>query len=127
MTSRLPSFVTIAIVSALAIIVVAVAVAIGGGYFDRETITTTVFDKERVCDSDGDGGTTCTYLVFTENGTFQISDALIGHRRFNSSDVYGRVRDCHNYEITSYGWRIPFLSQYPNITEMEDLGKTENC
>lgn len=109
------------------IILLVVAVAVGGGYFDRETISTTVFDKERVCDGDGNGGTTCTYLIFTDDGTFAISDALVGHVRFNSSDVYGRVRPCHNYEITSYGWRLPLMSTYPNITEMRDLGKAENC
>jgi hypothetical protein len=111
----------------VALILVVGVVAVGGGYFDRETINTVVFDKERVCDSDGNGGIDCTYLIFTENGTFAISDALVGHVRFNSSDVYGRVRPCHNYEITSYGWRLPALSTYPNITEIRDLGKAENC
>lgn len=115
----------------MAVVVAVIAVVVGsmvfGGYFDRETITTTVFDKERVCDSDGNGGVSCNYLIFTEDGTFQISDALIGHVRFNSSDVYGRVRTCHRYEITSYGWRLPLLSQYPNITEMKDLGRKGDC
>lgn len=120
-------FASFAFLAAFAVILVVVALAVGGGYYDRETITTTVFDKERVCDGNTDGGTTCTYLIFTDAGTFQVSDSLIGHVRFNSSDVYGRVKDCHDYEITSYGWRVPFLSQYPNITEMRDLGKTENC
>lgn len=108
------------------LIVGAVAV-IGGGYFDEDTVTTTVNSKERVCDSNSEGGMDCQYLVFTDAGTFKITDAIFGTQRFNSSDLYGKVKECHNYEITSYGWRIPIMSSYPNIKSMDDLGRDDGC
>lgn len=89
-----------------------------GSYFERETVTTVVTDKERVCES---GGGDCKYLVFTEAGTFQVTDAIFGTVRFNSSDVYGRIDEGKTYVITSYGWRLPLLSQYPNIEKMEEV------
>jgi hypothetical protein len=101
---------------------VAIVVFVGGcvaivapSYFERETVTTEVISKERVCDSDGNGGVDCKYLVFTEAGTFQITDAIFGTVRFNSSDVYGKIREGRTYTIVSYGWRLPFLSMYPNV------------
>jgi hypothetical protein len=63
----------------------------------------------------------CTYLVFTEAGTFKIEDAIIGTVRFNSSDVYGRIREDHTYEFVVYGWRLPFFSEYPNIKRVTEV------
>lgn len=100
-------------------IVILIAV-LAPSYFERETVTTKVVSKENVCEGSGDG-VQCTYLVFTEAGTFEISDAIFGTVRFNSSDVYGRVQEGHVYEITSYGWRLPFFSTYPNIEKIEEV------
>lgn len=97
------------IIFAISALVLAASIIPSCGYNDRETITTTVLDKERVCDT-----SECQYLVFTEDGTFKIADSfIIG--RWNSSDLYGRIQVDERYEITSIGWRIPFLSEYPNI------------
>lgn len=107
----------------LAILIVPVVILISvlaGSYFEREAVTTKVFSKENVCDSTGDG-ITCTYLIFTDAGTFQISDAVFGTVRFDSSDVYGRIEEGHTYMITSYGWRLPFFSTYPNIEKIEEV------
>lgn len=100
-------------------LLVLVAVVIPS-YFERETVTTRVISKENVCDSSGDG-VTCSYLIFTDAGTFEISDAIFGTVRFNSSDVYGRVEEGHTYEITSYGWRLPAFSTYPNIEKIKEV------
>lgn len=87
-------------------------------YFERDTVTTKVISKENVCNGSGDS-VSCDYLVFTEAGTFKISDAIFGTTRFNSSDVYGRIVEGQTYTITSYGWRLPFFSEYPNIEKIE--------
>ena len=78
---------------------------------------TMVYDKERVCD-----GESCQYLIYTEAGTFKITDStgiLGGPTRFNSSDVYGRIDTDCPATITVIGFRIGLASQYPNVVEVE--------
>lgn len=103
---------SIATVVAIAVIAALVGVA-AASYAERRTVTATVTDKERVCEST-DSGSDCKYLIFTDKGTFRIEDSLlIG--RFDSSDLYGRVREDRTYRFEVYGWRIPFASKYPNV------------
>lgn len=82
--------------------------------------------KERVCSSSGDSGQDCKYLVYTERGTYQVSDSIIA-MRWDTSDTYGRIRPCHRYAITSVGWRFGPASLYPNITGLDDRGRVEGC
>lgn len=96
------------------------------GYTERETRETVVTGKDRVCTGSTDGTSDCKYLVFTERGTYQLSDSIIAGR-WSSSDAYGQVKVCHRYEIESYGFRLPVFSAYPNITEMTDLGRVDGC
>lgn len=102
------------------VFVVGCTALVAPSFYERETHTTVVTHKERVCSGDGDS-VTCKYLIFTEAGTFELTDAIFGARRFNSSDVYGRIRVDRTYKITSYGWRLPFFSQYPNIDKIEEV------
>lgn len=98
----------------LLIVVFAIGLPMCGSYYERHTVTTHVVSKENVCSGSGDS-VSCNYLIFTDAGTFKIDDAIFGVTRFNSSDVYGRVREDHDYVIKYYGWRIPVFSTYPNI------------
>jgi hypothetical protein len=103
------------------LLVGAVVAATVGGYFDRTTRTTVVTGKERVCES---GNSSCKYLVYTESGTYRLQDSIfIG--RFDTSDVYGQIDEDTCYEITSYGWRVPFFSTYPNIEDIEERPAAE--
>lgn len=96
------------------VIIAGVAVTCAAPLVSRRTVTATVSDKERVCDRDTDGTTDCKYLIFTDQGTFKITDSLlIG--RFDSSDVYGRFRRDTTYRFDVYGWRMPWASEYPNV------------
>lgn len=113
------------VAAVVGVVVLVVVLAAWGSYARATTTTTVVTDKERVCKS-GDNGQECEYLVFTEDGTYKVGDSLIAFR-WNSSDVYGKIKRCHRYEIDHYGWRIPFGSKYPNITKATDLGKAEDC
>lgn len=112
--------------TAITAVVIAVAAALIGlsiaSYADRRTVTATVTDKERVCETT-DSGSECKYLIFTDEGTFRVEDSLlIG--RFDSSDVYGRFREDRTYRFEVYGWRIPFASSYPNVaTTPEEIGR----
>jgi len=61
------------------------------------------------------------YLIFTDKTTYEITDSLLMFR-FDSSDVFGRIKENHCYELKVRGWRVPFLSMYQNIdtfTEVE--------
>lgn len=122
-----PSSIGVSIVAVIgAVIVIGLIVVVSSSYFARTTVTTVVQDKERVCDTNSEGNRSCKYLVYTDDGTYKLTDSLV-IGRFNTSDIYGRVKRCHTYEIESYGWRLGLTSSYPNITEMNDLGRKDGC
>lgn len=83
---------------------------------DREVITR-VTDKERVC-SVTDGNSSCQYLIFTQAGTFKLTDSII-YGKFRSSDVYGVIMRDSCYRFSVHGWRLPAFSSYPNIHRVE--------
>ena len=83
-------------------------------YGTKETVTITVTDKaiKRYNKSD-------KYIIYADNETFEITDEfLLG--RFNSSDDYGRLKVGETYIVTVNGWRVPFLSWYRNIIEINE-------
>ena len=97
----------VAIIAILASIIVPVCV--------RNTYTVIVTDKgiKRADDTD-------KYLIYTDIGTFENTDEwLCG--KFNSSDIYGRIKIGDTYEFTVIGFRIPFLSAYQNIIEVKHI------
>ena len=76
----------------------------------------TVKDKA-VFTNDGES----KYLVFTEeHGVFRNTDAL-WQSKVNSSDVQGEIELGKTYRAKVYGWRIPRLSEYPNILSVEEV------
>jgi hypothetical protein len=75
----------------------------------------TVDSKERVCD----GKNTCKYLVFTDKGTYEVTDSVL-RGRWNSSDVYGRLNEGQTYTFKVTGFRMPFFSSYQNIIEVTE-------
>lgn len=100
-----------------AAIVVGAAVVVGGGVtiasnLHEEHITCTITNKESISKENGH-----EYRVFTEEcGVLTAGDNLWrGH--FNSADVYGALDIGSEYDITTTGWRVPFLSWMPNIIE----------
>lgn len=114
------------IVGAVGVIVaLIIGISVMKAYGKHHAVTTTVQSKERVCSGSNSG---CKYLVFTDHGTYRITDAfLVGTTRFNSSDVYGRIHACDKYRIEYYGWRLPYFSSYPNIVKADDLGVDKTC
>lgn len=61
---------------------------------------------------------TCTNLVYTSGGTFKNSDSLLAGK-FNSSDVTGSLCPGGTYKLKVRGYRIPMLSEWPNILKVE--------
>lgn len=106
-------------VAVLFVLLLAIGIPACQNYLEVETTVATVTHRERVCDSNSEGGSTCRYLVYTDEGTFQLTDSLyVG--RFNSSDTYGRIKVGEEYRIDHYGWRIGCSSSYPNIKDMQE-------
>lgn len=86
------------------------------------TYTVTITDKERVTQKSGDEYTS-KYLIFCdgENGeplVFENTDTIF-HLKFNSSNIYGQLKEDKKYEITVVGVRIAFLSTYQNIIRIK--------
>lgn len=85
-------------------------------YGTQQDRTITVNKTERVNSTDNSSS---KYLVYTEQGVFENTDSLL-RLKFNSSDVYNEVKEGKTYVCDTYGWRIPFFSQYPNIVSCEE-------
>jgi hypothetical protein len=102
-------------------IVIFVAIAFGCSAARSSTETTinaaTIDSKDRVCDGGQDGA--CKYLVFTDKGTFEVTDILF--QRTNSSDVYGRIKEGKTYNLRVIGWRNGVFSSYQNILEATEV------
>jgi len=95
-----------------ALAVIAVLLCCGGYYFGSEdTATCTVEDKDR---STANG--TSVYRVYTDCGVFEVEDAMM-RGNFASADLYADLDEGTTYEFTTIGWRLPFLSMFPNIIE----------
>ena len=84
-------------------------------YFTREDVTFDVTKTERVVDKDSS-----KYLIYTKNETFENTDT-IWYLKFNSSDIYGKIKNDKKYSATVYGFRIQFLSMYRNIIDIKEI------
>jgi len=87
-------------------------------YQTEEIVTIIVTDKERIVESDGET-TTSKYLIFTESETFENTDLLF-KGKFNSSDIQGQLQEDSTYTVEVIGWRVPFMSMYRNIIEIQE-------
>lgn len=67
------------------------------------------------------GGSEDMYLVYTSDGTYRNTDSL-HYFKFNSSDIQGKLAEEGRFRISYYGFRVPVLSMYKNITKVEKIG-----
>lgn len=86
-------------------------------YTNVETVTAKVEGKERVTQQVGET-LQSFYLVYTDKGTFKLEDDLF-RGNFRSSDTYGKLRQDSTYTFKTAGYRIGFMSSYPNIIEVK--------
>lgn len=103
---------TLALAS-LALGLTALGIAIHAYTSSTRQVTVTVQNEARVCSNDGNG-VSCQYLIYTSGGTFKDTDSLIAGK-FSSSDLYGQLQNGHTYTLEVRGYRIPWMSEYPNI------------
>jgi hypothetical protein len=106
-------------------IVVALVIAVGAFVFTKaykESETTVVFtvnDKDRVSYGSG-SDLTHKYLIYTNRGTYECTDSIFGNK-FNSSDIYGRIKRDKRYRARVIGWRNHYMSSYQNILSISAI------
>lgn len=59
-------------------------------------------------------------IVDTNNNIYQITD-LTFKRKFNSSELYVKLKEGETYEIETTGSRIEWLSCYKNINVVKEV------
>lgn len=111
-------------VTVISVLVMIGVIAIAFGYpmwraakkvSDYRWVTATVSDKGTKRHDD-----TERYLVYTTEGTFEITDSLFAGR-FDSSDLYGKIEVGKTYQMYIAGERHPFLTMYPNLYEIKEV------
>jgi len=105
---------------------VAAAVALMGGfsvysaYGTIETSTVTVTGKDRLVDSNKmEDEVESKWIVMTDVVSLENTDSFL-HLKFNSTDLQGKLEEGKMYHVTYYGYRVPFMSMYPNIINVEE-------
>ena len=72
-----------------------------------------VQDKERIVTGTG-AAQESKYLIFTDRETFENTDSWLA-MKFNSSDLYGSIKEGSTCDLSVTGLRVPILSWYRNI------------
>lgn len=121
MKKSLKGLTLIEVIVIMAIVLILGFILIGGPIIDRcteDTVTITVEDKAIKRHGDSDD----KYLIYTDNGTYEITDS-IAYWRWDSSDLYGEMKVGHTYECKVCGFRIPLFSTYKNIIKATEVQK----
>ncbi|HSX05839.1 MAG TPA: DUF1523 family protein [Candidatus Saccharimonadales bacterium] len=95
-------------------------IAIYGAYSTVHKETATVCSKESVPTGSG-SSSGHEYRVYTDKGTFKVTDHIVNGFRTTSADTYGHLQNNTTYQITYYGWRNGFMSMFPNILDAKRL------
>lgn len=105
---------------AVAVLLVLGGLFLGARLSSEKTITCTVTDKDRTTKGSSGGSDA---RIYTEDcGTLSVADELFkGH--FTSADTYADIEPGHRYRFTVLGWRIGFLSQFPNIIDAAEVDR----
>lgn len=109
--------------TAIALVVIAVIAIPVINFSNDHKYTVTITDKERVTTQVAEGQTDSKYLIYgeDENGktyVFEDTDTLF-RWKFNSSDVYGALKEGDTYELTVIGFRVHIFNWYENIIDFK--------
>lgn len=110
-------------ITAIALVVIAVIAFLVMNFSNDHTYTVTITDKERVTTQVAEGQTDSKYLIYgeDENGktyVFEDTDTLF-RWKFNSSDVFGALKEGETYELTVIGFRVHIFNWYENIIDFK--------
>jgi hypothetical protein len=84
-----------------------------GKHIDSKFMVYTVGEPE-VVDIDG------VLTVQNSEEAFEVTDSW-SFLKFNSTDVYMKLKKTGTYKVRVAGWRVNFLSWYRNIIEIEEV------
>lgn len=109
--------------TAIALVVIAVIAIPVINFSNDHAYTVTITDKERVTTQVAEGQTDSKYLIYgeDENGktyVFEDTDTLF-RWKFNSSDVFGALKEGETYELTVIGFRVHIFNWYENIIDFK--------
>lgn len=109
--------------TAIILVIIAVIVVPVINFSNDHKYTVTITDKERVTTQSDKDNISSKYLIYGEdkNGktyVFEDTDTLF-RWKFNSSDVYGTLKEGKTYELTVIGFRIHILNWYENIVDFK--------
>ena len=109
--------------TAIALVVIAVIAIPVISFRNDHAYTVTITDKERVTTQVAEGQTDSKYLIYgeDENGKtyfFEDTDTLF-RWKFNSSDVFGALKEGETYELTVIGFRVHIFNWYENIIDFK--------
>nr|DAY54279.1 MAG TPA: Protein of unknown function (DUF1523) [Caudoviricetes sp.] len=109
--------------TAIVLAVIAVITVPVINFSNDHKYTVTITDKERVTTQVAEGQTDSKYLIYGEdkNGktyVFEDTDTLF-RWKFNSSDVYGALKEGETYELTVIGFRVHIFNWYENIIDFK--------
>ncbi len=79
-----------------------------------------VEDKERISTINDS-----YYLIFTDKGVFKNDDNVF-FLKFNSSDLYGKLKIGDCFSLKKRFWRLKIFSMYENIMEAEKIQCSSN-
>lgn len=97
------------------LVIAALAVGLFASMHRVEHSGCIVEDKDRASTESGSD-----MRVYTDCGIFRVKDSLfLG--RWDSADVYQRIKVGESYDFETAGWRVPLLSWFPNIVSAEEV------
>ena len=110
-------------ITAIALVVIAVIAFPVMNFSNDHTYTVTITDNVRVTTQVAEGQTDSKYLIYgeDENGktyVFEDTDTLF-RWKFNSSDVFGALKEGETYELTVIGFRVHIFNWYENIIDFK--------
>lgn len=77
----------------------------------------TVTEKDRTKNSDGSSDA----RIYTDDcGVLEVSDSLLAWH-WSSGDTYAAIKPGNTYKFETRGYRVPFLSLFPNIVEVTEV------
>lgn len=103
-----------------AVLVLVAIIATTVSYYQTDTIREACMIEDKESINTGDGH---EYRVYTDCGNFVVQDEFLAGN-FVASDTYRDLQENHAYDLRTRGWRIPFLSWFPNIYAAYPTGET---
>lgn len=89
-------------------------------YMNEKEVTCEIQDKWIKRSGEDD-----IYLVQCDDNVYKITDLLF-YGKFDSSDIYARLKIGKKYKLSISGYRWQYFSEYPNINKYEELVEEDN-